>query len=43
LHFPPEKPEESFCRLLNEIFRSYIRINADASIEREAIGKVGSR
>lgn len=24
-HFPPEKPEESFCRLLNQIFRCYIR------------------
>lgn len=26
LHFPPEKPDESFCRLLNEIFRCYIKI-----------------
>lgn len=27
LHFTPEKPEESFVRLLNEIFRQYIRIS----------------
>lgn len=26
LHFAPEKPEESFCRLLNEIFRCFITI-----------------
>jgi hypothetical protein len=24
-HFPPENPDESFCRLLNQIFRCYIR------------------
>jgi hypothetical protein len=24
LHFTPEKPEESFCRLANEIYRSFI-------------------
>jgi hypothetical protein len=36
LHFPPEKPEESFCRLLNEIFRSFISITAPVSIERES-------
>jgi hypothetical protein len=23
-HFPPEKPAESFCRLVNEIYRCYI-------------------
>jgi hypothetical protein len=27
LHFTPEKPEESFNRLLNEIFRQHIRLS----------------
>ena len=31
LHFPPEKPEESFCRLLNEILKCYIQLNPIAS------------
>jgi hypothetical protein len=35
LHFPPEKPEESFCRLLNQIYRCYIDIMASASIVKE--------
>jgi len=26
LHFPPEEPEESFRRLLNEIYRCYLRL-----------------
>lgn len=32
LHFPPEKPDESFCRLLNEIFRCYIKIAKPARL-----------
>ncbi|MGA2523806.1 MAG: hypothetical protein ABSF65_06595 [Candidatus Bathyarchaeia archaeon] len=28
MHFAPEKPEESFSRLLNEIFRQHIRLSA---------------
>ena len=35
LHFPPEKPEESFCRLLNQIYRCYIDINAPSSMVKE--------
>jgi hypothetical protein len=38
LHFPPEKAEESFCRLLNEIFRSYLRLYAPPRIEHETNG-----
>lgn len=35
LHFAPEKPEESFCRLLNEIFRCYIRIQKTPRMIKE--------
>jgi hypothetical protein len=35
LHFPSEKPEESFCRLLNQIYRYYIDIQAPSSIVKE--------
>lgn len=37
-HFSPEKAEESFCRLLNEIFRCYIAINPIVQIETEVSG-----
>ena len=35
LHFPPEKPQESFCRLLNEVFRCFIQIKELARIVSE--------
>jgi hypothetical protein len=35
LHFPPEKPEESFCRLVNEIYRCYIDLQESARIVTE--------
>jgi hypothetical protein len=35
LHFPPEKPEESFARLLNEIYRSYIELKEPTRIISE--------
>jgi hypothetical protein len=35
LHFPPEKPEESFCRLVNEIYRCYIERQESARIVTE--------
>lgn len=34
-HFPPEKPEESFCRLLNQIYRSYVRNSHRTLLIRE--------
>jgi hypothetical protein len=33
LHFTPEKPEESFCRLTNEIYRSYLEITQTSNAE----------
>jgi hypothetical protein len=35
LHFTPEKPEESFCRLLNEVFRCHIKFLESARIVSE--------
>jgi hypothetical protein len=35
LHFTPEKPEESFCRLLNEIYRGYIEISQTLNVVAE--------
>lgn len=35
LHFPTEKPEESFCRLLNEVFRCFIELKQPAIIASE--------
>ena len=35
LHFPTEKPEESFCRLLNEVFRCFIALEESARIVSE--------
>jgi hypothetical protein len=35
LHFPPERPEESFCRLLNQIYKSYIDITTPPNIVKE--------
>jgi hypothetical protein len=35
LHFTPEKPEESFCRLTNEIYRAYIEIMQPSTIVAE--------
>lgn len=38
LHFPPEKAEESFCRLQNEIFRMYIATSLPPEIRTEILG-----
>jgi hypothetical protein len=35
LHFAPEKPEESFSRLLNKIYQSYIELKEPTSIAFE--------
>jgi len=35
LHFPPEKPEESFCRLLNWIYRCYIELKELTTVTTE--------
>jgi hypothetical protein len=35
LHFPPEKPAESFCRLVNEIYRCFIENQESARIVPE--------
>lgn len=37
LHFTPEKPEESFCRLTNEIYRSYMEIVQTSTIVPENV------
>jgi hypothetical protein len=39
LHFAPEKPEESFSRLLNEIFRQHIRLASSAEMKPERVGE----
>jgi hypothetical protein len=38
MHFAPEKAEESFCRLLNEILRCHITLSYNYEIEPEEIG-----
>ncbi len=38
LHFAPERPEESFSRLLNEIFRQHIRLSTTIQPEPAATG-----
>jgi len=38
LHFAPEKPEESFNRLLNAIYRQYIDRSEPAEIRLENLG-----
>ena len=38
LHFAPEKPEESFNRLLNAIYRQYVRLSEPAEIKLENRG-----
>jgi hypothetical protein len=35
LHFTPEKPEESFCRLANEVYRSYIEKTEPSTVVPE--------
>jgi hypothetical protein len=35
LHFPPERPEESFPRLLNSIYRSYFELMESTRITSE--------
>jgi len=35
LHFASEKPEESFCRLLNEVFRCHIRLDRSVPLVNE--------
>jgi len=35
LHFTPEKPEESFCRLTNQIYRGYMENNPPLTIVSE--------
>jgi hypothetical protein len=40
LHFAPEKPEESFNRLLIEIYRQYVRLAGITEIKPEPMGEL---